>query len=187
MVSEARWVRNSFTSCCVSTCFAISALLPFCNIVPHSNQPGVLWNIIIDTSSANDPRCIRFFAWIISIPECNKVIEEDTDSAKWTSQIVESIDEETSRRCNATLNMTTSFMNHVLWSLGDHENLTTFLADSTKYDIVVILVFFSELFDKYPIRGSVRKVFFRFLVGTACSQYCWHCHAVQGSGCWANA
>ena len=38
----------------------------------------------------------------------------------------------------------------------------------TKYDIVVILVFFSELFDEYPIRGSVRKVFFRFLVGTAC-------------------
>ena len=32
-----------------------------------------------------------------------------------------------------------------------------------KYDIVVILVFFSELFDEYPIRGSVRKVFFHFL------------------------
>ena len=68
--------------------------------------------------------------------------------------------------------MTSSFMNHVLWSLGDHENnLTTFLADSTKYDIVVILVFFSELFDEYPIRGSVRKVFFHFLVGTAYRGY----------------
>ena len=64
-------------------------------------------------------------------------------------------------------------MNHVLWSLGDHKNncLTTFLADSTKYDIVVILVFFSELFDEYPIRGSVRKVFFHFLVGTACREF----------------
>ena len=62
-------------------------------------------------------------------------------------------------------------MNHVLWSLGDHENnyLTTFFADSTKYDIVVILVFFSELFHEYPIRGSARKVFSRFLVGTACT------------------
>ena len=61
--------------------------------------------------------------------------------------------------------MTSSFMNPVVQSLGDHEKnyLTTFLSDSTKYDIVVILVFFSELFDEYPIRGSVRKVFFHFL------------------------
>ena len=42
-----------------------------------------------------------------------------------------------------------------------------FLSDSTKYDIVVILVFFSELFDGYPIRGLMRKVFYSFLVGTA--------------------
>ena len=72
-----------------------------------------------------------------------------------------------------TLNMTSSFMSHVAWSLGGHENnyLNTFLSNSTKYDIVVILVFFSELFDEYPIRGSMRKVFFRFLVGTACRQY----------------
>ena len=47
--------------------------------------------------------------------------------------------------------------------------LNTILSNSTKYDIVVILVFFSELFDEYPIRGSMRKVFFRFLVGTACT------------------
>ena len=62
-------------------------------------------------------------------------------------------------------------MNHVSWSFGDHENnyLTTFLSNSTKYDIVVILVFFSELFDEYPIRGSMRKVFYSFLVGTACT------------------
>ena len=47
----------------------------------------------------------------------------------------------------------------------DHENnLITSLSDSTKYDIVVILVFFSELFDGYPIRRSVRKVFYSFLV-----------------------
>ena len=45
-----------------------------------------------------------------------------------------------------------------------------FLSDSTKYDIVVILVFFSELFDGYPIRGLMRKVFYSFLVGTACTQ-----------------
>ena len=66
--------------------------------------------------------------------------------------------------------MTSSFMNHVSWSLGDHENnyLTTFLSHSTKYDIVVILVFFSELFDGHLIRGSMRIVFFRLLVGTAC-------------------
>ena len=66
--------------------------------------------------------------------------------------------------------MTSSFMNHVSWSLGDHENnyLTTFLSDLTKYDIVVILVFFFELFDEYPIRGLMRKVFYSFLVGTAC-------------------
>ena len=43
-----------------------------------------------------------------------------------------------------------------------------FLSDSTKYDIVVILVFFSELFDGYSIRGSMRKFFYSFLVGTAC-------------------
>ena len=47
--------------------------------------------------------------------------------------------------------------------------LTRFLSDSTKYDIVVILVFFSELFDEYLIRGSMRKVFYRFLVGTDCT------------------
>ena len=51
----------------------------------------------------------------------------------------------------------------------NHHYLTTFLSDSTKYDIVVILVFFSELFDGYPIRGSMRKIFYRFLVGTVCS------------------
>ena len=37
--------------------------------------------------------------------------------------------------------------------------LTRFLSDSTKYDIVVILVFFSELFDEYLIRGSMRPFF----------------------------
>ena len=46
-----------------------------------------------------------------------------------------------------------------------------FFSDSTKYDIVVILVFFSELFDGYSIRGSMRKFFYSFLVGTACMAY----------------
>ena len=59
------------------------------------------------------------------------------------------------------MKMASCFINYVLLSLEDHRNnsLTASLFDSTKHDIAVILVFFSELFDSDLIRGSLRKRF----------------------------
>ena len=52
-------------------------------------------------------------------------------------------------------------MNYVFRSLGVHRKnyLTASLIDSTKTDIAVILVFFTELFDGDLIRGSLRELF----------------------------
>ena len=52
-------------------------------------------------------------------------------------------------------------INYVLRSLEDHikKILTASLYDSTKHDIAVILVFFTELFDWDLIRGSLLKRF----------------------------
>ena len=60
--------------------------------------------------------------------------------------------------------MTSPFMNHVSRSLGDHENnyLISSFFNSTECDIVVILVFITELVDGYNFRASLRKVFSLF-------------------------
>ena len=51
-------------------------------------------------------------------------------------------------------------INYVLRSLEDHiKKINTSLYDSTKHDIAVILVFFTELFDWDLIRGSLLKRF----------------------------
>ena len=52
-------------------------------------------------------------------------------------------------------------INYVLRSLEDHIKKipTASLCDTTKHDIAVILVFFTELFDWDLIRGSLLKRF----------------------------
>ena len=68
---------------------------------------------------------------------------------------------------------TSADSDHQSYRLADHnnKNLTTFLFDCIKYDVVVILVFFPELFDGYSTQGSLRKIYCSLLRDVMTSRF----------------